>query len=179
MKKIAIATLAVALLSGAAALEAQDAPKETRLLQQIVGEWEYDSEAIFEPGKPALKSKGTESVRAVNGQWVVAENKGTLFDTPFTAIMPLCYDTEKKRHVGTWIDSLHGHMTHHEGTLDETGNTLTLLSEGPNPAAPGKRCKLKDVLELKSKDHKVFTSSMQGEDGQWVTFLTVNYRRKK
>lgn len=78
MKKIAIATLAVVLLSGAAVLEAQDAPKETRLLQQIVGEWEYDSEAIFEPGKPALKSKGTESVRAVNGSsWKTGERSLT------------------------------------------------------------------------------------------------------
>lgn len=178
MKKIAIASLAVALLSGAAVLGAQDVPKESRLLQQIVGEWEYDSEAIFEPGKPAMKSKGTESVRAVNSQWVIAENRGTIFDTPFTGIMTLGYDAEKKRHVSTWIDSMHGHMTHSEGTLDEAGNTLTLLAEGPNPAAPGKRCKLKDVIELKSKDHKVFTSSMQEEDGQWVTFLTVNYRRK-
>lgn len=178
MKKITTASLALMLLYGAMALKAQETPKKASLLQQMVGEWEYDSEAMFEPGQPAMKAKGTETVRAVNDQWILAENRGTLFGAPFTAIMTLGYDTEKKTHVSTWIDSMHGHMTYSEGSLNEAGDTLTLQGEGPDPSAPGKRCKLKDVLALKDKDHQVFTSFLQGADGQWVPFLTVNFRRK-
>ena len=115
----------------------------------------------------------------VGGFWVVTENKGTLFDTPFTGIMTLGFDGQKKKYVGTWFDSMHSHFEHYEGTVDAAGKTLVLLTEGPNPGASGKLCKYKNVIEIKSKDHKVLTSSMQGEDGKWVAFLTINYRRKK
>jgi hypothetical protein len=180
MNKIAVASVIVAFLAGLAVLQAQTAPqKEHEWLQQLVGDWECDSEAVLAPGQPAVKSKGTENVRAVGGLWVVAEIKGTTFDTPFTGMMTLGYDAQKKKYIGTWIDSMNGHLVIYDGAVDEAGKTLTLLTEAPNPLAAGKLCKFKDVFEIKSKDHKVLTSSMQGDDGKWVAFLTVNYRRKK
>jgi hypothetical protein len=184
-KKFAIAGLVVTLLATPSLLWAQDAPKlpppqkEHEWLKQLEGEWETEAEARLEPGKPPMKSKGTESVRTVGGFWVVAENKFTAFDTPCTGVMTLGYDVMKKKYVGTWIDSMNSHLTNYEGTVDEAGKTLTLLAEGPDSTTPGKLSKFKDVIEMKSKDHKVLTSSIQGDDGKWVTFLTVNYRRKK
>jgi Protein of unknown function (DUF1579) len=44
---------------------------------------------------------------------------------------------------------------------------------------PGALAKFKKVTEFKSKDHRVFTSSMQGEDGKWAGIVNINYLRKK
>jgi hypothetical protein len=185
MKKLVMAGMVVTLLAGAAVLRAQDAPKmpapekEHAWLQQFVGEWETEAVAMMEQGKPPMKCKGTESVRSIGGFWIVAENKGTFMDVPVTGAMTLGYDPEKKKYVGTWICSMTNYLWKYEGTVDESGKVLTLETEGPCPMAPGKLSRFKDVTEFKSKDHKVLTSLMQGDDGKWVTFATINCRRKK
>jgi hypothetical protein len=67
----------------------------------------------------------------------------------------------------------------YEGTMEESGKKLTLETEGPSPLDPKKRAKFQEVLELKDKDNKAFTSYIQGDDGKWVKMVTVDYRRKK
>jgi hypothetical protein len=179
LKKFAIVSFAVALMGGGVLAQAPGPQKEHEWLKQLAGEWEYETEASLEPGKPPVKINGTESARMVGGFWVIAEHKTTLFDQPFTGILTLGFDGQKKKYVGTWLDSMHGHLLHYEGAVDLVAKTLTLLTEGPNPVAPGKLCKFKEVIEVKSRDHKVLTTSMQGEDGKWVALMTINYRRKK
>ncbi len=161
--------------------EVPEFPKPTKQhewLQQLVGEWDSEVEMFMEPVQPPVKSKGTEKVRSIGGFWTLAENQGDLMGLPFTGIMTLGYDADSERFVGTWVDSMTGFLWKYEGQLDETGKILTLNSEGPCPAAPGTLSKFKEVLEIKSKDHKVFTSSIQAEDGSWTTGLRINYRRK-
>jgi hypothetical protein len=185
MKRFVMAGWIVTLLAGATALQAQEAPpmpapeKEHMWLQQLVGEWETETEAVMEPGKPPIKCKGSESARSVGGFWVLAENKGSFMDMPVTGILTLGYDAGKKQYTGTWVCSMMPHIWRYEGTMDAAGKVLTLETQGPDPTSPGKLARFKDVLELKSKDHKVMTSSMQKEDGEWVTFATMHYRRKK
>jgi len=179
MTKFAVLSLAIALLGGAVLAQTPEPQKEHEWLKQLAGEWEFETEASIEPGKPPLKIAGAEHVRMLGDFWVIAENKGKLLETTFTGVLTIGFDGETKKYVGIWIDSMHSHLLRYEGTVDAAGKALTLLTEGPNPAAPGKRCKFRDVIEVKSKDHKIITSSMQGEDGKWVDFMTINYQRKK
>jgi uncharacterized protein DUF1579 len=161
---------------------AQHFPKpgpEHDWLQAFVGEWATAMECGMEPGKPPMNSQGTERVRSIGGLWIVAEGKSAVVDKPMTSILTLGYDLEKKKYVGTWIDSCMTYLWQYEGSVDLAAKTLTLETEGPCPQSPETVAKFKEVMELKSKDHRVFTSSMQGQDGKWVTFATINYRRKK
>lgn len=49
-----------------------------------------------------------------------------------------------------------------------------------HPVSPrGSAAKYKDVIAIKSDDHRVLTSHMLGDDGKWNQLVTVNYYRKK
>lgn len=177
MKTMTAAACVITLLVGAAVLGAQPAaPKEHQWHHQLAGEWEYDAELLMEAGQPTVKVKGAESARKLGEHWVIGELKAS--DASFTAVLTVGYDTQKKKYVATWVDTIQSHLILMEGTVDAGGKTLTLLTEAPNHMT-GKLSKFKEVIEVKSKDHKVHTSSIQGEDGKWVVFMTANYRRKK
>jgi hypothetical protein len=182
MRRFWMGGLIVALLVGAVVLNAQPQfpgpQKEHEWLNQLVGEWESEMEMITVPGQPPQKTKGKESVRAIGGLWIVSELTCQSPMGPMTALMTMGYDPQKKKYIGTWIDSMMNYMWHYEGTLDATGKILTLESEGPNMMDPTKLTKYMDVIEIKNADHKVMTSSAGGEDGKWITFGTTNFRRK-
>ena len=148
-------------------------------LQQFVGDWETEVECRMEPGKRPMKTKGIESVRTIGGLWIVAEGKSAIMDKPMTSILTLGYDFEQKKYVGTWVSSCMTHLLQYEGSVDLATETLTLETEGPCPHSPGTVAKFKEVIEVKSRQHRVFTSSMQAQDGKWATIATINYRRKK
>jgi Protein of unknown function (DUF1579) len=161
---------------------AHDFPKpgpEYEWLHQFVGEWETDMECTMEPGKPALKSKGTERVRSIGELWIVAEGQSVVMDKPMKSILTLGYDPGQKKYVGTWVGSCMTYLWHYKGSVDQSGKALTLETEGPCPQFDGTVTKFREVIEVKSKDNRVFTSSMQGRDGKWATIAIINYRRKK
>lgn len=180
MNNVAAAAFLAVMIASSAAQDAPQFPKpqkEHEWLQQLVGEWETESEILTEPGKPPMKAKGSESARTIGGFWILSEHKGDAFGTPFTGILTLGYDAEKKKYIGTWIDSLMPTLWKYEGIVDAAGKILTLESEGPGPE-PGKLMKFRESVEVKDKDHKVFTSATQ-QDGKWLVHLTITYIRKK
>ena len=178
---MSVSCMAAALFftSVLSAQEAQAPQKEHAVLQNFVGEWESESEASM-PGMPAIKCKGTMSGKMLGSFWMVSDVKGEMpGGMKMSALYTLGYDPEKKKYIGTWIDSAISHMWTYSGTLDETGKKITLEAEGPNFMEPGKLSKYRDIYEFKSKDHMTLTSEMQGADGKWSPFMKGNIRRKK
>jgi hypothetical protein len=152
--------------------------KEHAWLERFAGKWDAESEIYMEPDQPPLKVKGEESARMIGGFWLMAESKSEIFDTPVTGILTLGYDPEAKTYVGTWVDSMTGYLWTYKGTVDDDGKTLTLTTRGPCPKKPGTLANFREVLELKEKDHKTFTSFMQEDDGSWTKLVAINYRRE-
>jgi hypothetical protein len=174
---IVMAVAAVA--SKAAELPEMPKPqKEHAWLEQLAGEWESETE-VTPPGQEgSMKFKGEERSRMIGGFWFLAENKGKMMDVPFTGIMTLGYDPNKNQYIGTWVDSMGDYMWQYKGKVE--GNKITLESKGPCPLKPpGTLVNVRETLELKNKDHKVFTSSFQEDDGSWTQMVTTNYTRKK
>ena len=153
--------------------------KEHEWLHKLVGDWTYETVAPPEPGKPATKATGAESVRSLGGLWVLAEGRGEMpGGAPAKTLMTLGYDTDKKRYVGTWIGSMMTYLWVYDGELDATGRILTLNSDGPTLAGDGKMTKYKDIIEFKSDDHRVLTARMLAPDGTWQQLMSVDYRRR-
>jgi hypothetical protein len=155
-----------------------EAKKEHQWLEQLVGEWTSEMEAVMEPGQPPSKHTGTESVRTLQGLWLICEGRGDVPEgEPWTTIMTLGYDPARGQYLGTFIGSMMTHMWVYEGQLDAAEKELTLNTEGPSPTGDGSTTKYRDAIELKSSDHRVLTSNFLAEDGTWREFMTANYRR--
>lgn len=154
--------------------------QEHQWLQQLVGDWTFETECVMGPDKPPEKFQGTESVRSLGGLWVLCEGRGEMPGGGVgTTLLTLGYDPAKKQYLGTFIGSMMTHMWVYEGEVDATGKVLPLNTEGPSFTAEGKMTKYKDTIEIKSADHRVLTSQALGEDGKWHQFMTAHYRRKK
>ena len=155
--------------------------QEHQWLQQLVGEWTFESEALMEPGKPPERFKGSERVRSLGGLWVVAEGQ---VEMPGgggggTTLMSLGYEPRTGRYAGTWIGSMMTHLWIYDGSMDSNGRVLTLEAEGPDMSGQDKLGKYRDIIEIENDDHRVLRSEFLGDDGQWHQFMTANYRRKK
>jgi hypothetical protein len=181
MKNTVLSILALfgAVTSGFA--QAPDMPKPTKeheWLQQFVGEWDTAIEIFMDPAQPPMKGKGTETSRSLGGFWVVAEGQSEMMGMKFGSVLTLGYDPDKKKYIGTWVDSMASHLWKYEGSVDATGKILTLDTEGPCPMRPGV-VKFKEVTELKDKDTRVFTSSIVEADGKLTQMIRVTSTRKK
>ena len=151
---------------------------EHHWLQKLVGEWTYEGECNMGPDQPPAKSTGSEVVRSLGALWVLCEGQGEMPGGGLaTTLMTIGYDPRQKHFVGTWVGSMMAHLWLYEGTLDAAGKVLTLESEGPSMTGDGQLAKYRDVIELKSDDHRVMTSHLLGEDGQWHLIMTASFVR--
>ncbi|BBK33247.1 hypothetical protein STHU_38810 [Allostella humosa] len=155
--------------------------EEHRWLEQLVGEWTGEGDCSMGPDQPPVKNQFTETVRSIQGMWVMGEGKGEMPDGsgPTTTIITLGFDPAKGKFVGTFIGSMMTNLWVYEGTLDADRRVLTLHATGPNFADMTKTASYQDIVEMIDADHRVLRSLMQGDDGQWVPIMTAHYHRKK
>jgi hypothetical protein len=123
--------------------------KQHQWLQQLVGNWTFESQALTGPDKPAETSRGSESVRSLGGLWVLCEGRGEMPGGGMaTMLMTLGYDVRTKRYVGTWVGSMMTHLWLYDGSLDAAEKVLTLHADGPSFTEEGKLAKYRDVIEI-------------------------------
>ena len=147
-------------------------------LDQLLGTWAVESKMTDGESGPAAECTGTDTVRSLGGRWVICELESELpILGPMSAVLTLGYNSQTGKYQGTWVDSMQDHMWVYEGTLDAAGKILTLEAEGLNMMDPtAGNTMYRDVIEIKSPDHRTLTSSVLVE-GEWVQFVTAEYRR--
>ena len=185
---LAVVLPAAALLLRAAPDEKEkEMPKPTReheWLRQLEGSWAGEIELFVDPMNPAkplekpLRSKMTETTTLLGGWWALAAVKGEIAGQIFDARGQYGYDAEKKKYIGTWIDSMMPHLWQYEGSLDASGKVLTLEAMGPDCANPTALTKYRDVHEIVDRDTRRMSSAIQRE-GKWVPILRGELKRAK
>ena len=154
--------------------------QEHRWLAALVGEWTYESEPCAAPGQEPMKFTGSESVRTLGGLWVVGQGRGEMPGGSLAQTMiTLGFDPDRGRFIGTWVGSMMTNMWVYEGELDASGKVLTLNTTGPTFDGSGKTANYQDIITVKDADHRILTSRVLGEDGQWTEFMMAHYRRRR
>ncbi len=159
---------------------AEEPRPEHHWLGQLVGTWAIEGQAMMTPGEEPAVFQGTETVRSLDGLWVIGEGHCTNpdGDEPMTSILTLGYDPRAERYAGTFVASMMSHLWLYRGLLDPDGKTLTLDTEGPDVSTGGQSsARFQDIIEIEDADHRTLTSRMRGEDGQWRPVMAARYRR--
>jgi hypothetical protein len=179
MKLNFAAAFCLSLSAAVASAQAPAPPKagpEHEILKNDVGTWDATVESYM-PGAPTpMTSKGTETNTLVGGLWLVTDFKADMMGMPFQGHGITGYDANKKKYVGSWVDTMSSGLGLSESTYDAGTKTMTGTFEGPDPS--GQIMKMKSVVAWKDPDTRVFTMSGTGPDGKDVKFMTITYKRK-
>lgn len=191
MNILKIVILVVALSVGASTACAQKSTKniesaininavgpEHKKLQSLVGTWKTTAELRQEPGQAPITIQGTAEIRALGDLWITSELTGELDDHAYAGSLTFGYDPRQKAFVGTFIGDQCNHLWVYSGHMNEAGTILTFETEGPTHDDPARMSRLKDVYELKNEDHKVVNSYIEGTDGKWELYSTMDFRRE-
>lgn len=175
-------TLSLVTALVAPATQAQDFPKPTKeneWLTKFVGQWDSKSTAPGMADGEDATCSGTATYRMLGGFSLVADVKGDAGGMNMEAVQIIGYDPEQKAYVGTWVDSMTGFMWKYKGSVDKTGNKLSLEAEGPNFMTGKGTAMFRDSYEFDGPDHIIARSEMQGEDGKWIEFMKGDMHRVK
>lgn len=146
-------------------------------LEQLVGDWNVESECQMGPDAPPEKSTGKMTCRMLGGLWLVAEGEGPGPEgETVRSLLTLGYHPEKGQYQGTFICSMMNYLWPYSGNVDASGKVLPLDSEGPTFAGEG-TAKYRDTIEIVDKDHWKFYGEQQQDDGTWVRIMSSDNRR--
>jgi hypothetical protein len=176
MKARLLATFLFAALAVPALAQTPVQPgPEHKMLAKDAGTWNAVLELMGDDGQMA-KSTGTSVVKVIcGGLWVTDDFDAKLGNGPFQGHGTTGYDAEKKKFIGTWVDSMTSHIMVTEGTLDASGKVLTMTGMGPGTA--GILVKHTMVTTFKDANTRVFEMFVPGANGKDLKILTITYTR--
>jgi hypothetical protein len=165
----------VACLFAAGLSFGQELPKpgpEHEKLKQLEGDWK----AVMEMA--GQKSEGKVTYKSIcGGMWVSSDFQGDIAGMKFQGHGLDGYDTNKKKYVSVWVDSMSSAPMVQEGDIDPSTKLLVLTGEAPGP--DGKLQKLKSTVTTGDKDHFTFKMYLVQSDGSDQQMMTIDYTRQK
>lgn len=165
------------VLSTAAAAAQQPPPMpapgpEHQVLKMDEGTWDAVVEFMPGPGMPAVTSKGVEvNTIGCGGLCLITDFKGDAMGSAFHGHGTATWDAQKKKYVGSWVDSMSRGLAHSQGTWDPATRKFTGTMEGPD-------MKTRTVVEYRDGS-RVMTAFAAGPDGKEMQVLKITYTKRK
>lgn len=153
----------------------QEPGPEFEVLKSDLGTWDAEIKAWQGPGEPTI-TKGSETNKMLGGFWKITEFKGNLFGFDFDGHGIYGYDPEKKKYIGTWIDSLGAPKMDVVGTYDAKTKTMKYAGMALAPDGTMQKHTMTNV------DHPDGTRTMTmhvGEGDKAFKMLEIKYTKKK
>ncbi len=131
--------LVTAAASARPAALSNDEARHLEFLQWEVGSWSSDITMYTAPDQPPARFRGRQVDRMSGcGLWLVTDLTMVAGDDdtpapPYEAHGVLGWDPVKEKLVGIWVDSARTWLATAEGTVDESGNVLTLRIQDRHP----------------------------------------------
>ena len=167
------------LLCFALNAHAQDS-KEHDILKKDVGTWTAECKMwAAGPDADPIVSPGKEVNRMLpGGKWMVSDFEGEFGGETFNGHGVFGYDPDKKKYVGTWIDSMSPYMMKMEGTYNDETKTMTMFYTAKDES--GQEAKGKTVSVTKDEKTRVFTMYMQTAESKddFVKMMEITYHKK-
>lgn len=175
MAKLSFVSFAGVFVLGSVAFGQQyQATDAHKVLQKDAGTWTADMK-MWVGSEDPIEASGVEVNKMVGDLWVASQFTAEIFGQKYTGSGNFGYDPEKKKYVGSWVDSMNPYASHMEGTYDAEKKTMTMLTKGKDPA--GQVSEGKNVTVYKDKDTRVFTMYTK-QGNQFVKTMEVTYKRK-
>ncbi len=149
-----------------------------KILEQLVGNWEYKLKYWSSPDTPPEESTGTNDVKWIlGGRFLEMDVNGRSMGQPFEGMGIMGYDNAKKEYVNTWIDSMGTGMMNATGSYDAETKTLTETGSYTDPMA-GQQT-FKGVTKFINEDNVSYEMYISGPGGKETRVMEINYTRKK
>jgi len=149
-----------------------------KVLENLVGSWDYSLKYWSSPDTPPEESTGTNEVKWIlGGRFLEMNVTGTAMGQPFEGMGILGYDNAKKEYVNTWLDNMGTGIMSATGTYDPETKTMTEMGTYTDPMAGTQQ--FKSVTKFVDEDHFTYEMYTYAPDGSEFRNMEIKYTRKK
>jgi hypothetical protein len=148
-------------------------------MAKMVGTWKYHGKFWMDPSAPPQEGDGTMVVKSVlDGRFFTSEIKSTtpFMGMTFEGLSLDGYDNMKKKHIGTWADSMGTMIMSFEGSCSQGGKVQEMKSVFDDPMTK-KPSYMRSVTTWKDDKTMVMESWMPGPDGKEMKMMEIVYTR--
>jgi hypothetical protein len=147
-----------------------------RVLDQLVGSWDYTSRMWMNENAMPETSSGTAEIKwDMDGHFIQEDVKGTAMGQPFTGRNIIGYNNASKEYESVWYDNMGTGMMVTNGTYDPVSKTLSTKGEFMCPMYGHSQARwVTKFLDPRTMSFEAFMT----KDGKEFRNMEIIYKRR-